>query len=84
VITLVLWSFAISLTPVVLGVAFQLVSASGRAIAFRLSRAFESAERWQGERVRRLDESLGSNAMAGSNQRIGARQILSHDCLQPC
>ena len=64
-VNLVVWSFVIALTPVVLGSAWKLVLGTLHWIARGHARAFAAAEPWGPPRPLNFDPPSGYIAMAG-------------------
>jgi hypothetical protein len=60
-VDLVLWSFVIALTPVVLGLAWKLVSGIGNWIGLVISGPFEEAEPWEPLRPLSLTLAISSS-----------------------
>src|SRR5207237_935895 len=65
VVNLVVWSFVVALTPVVLGSAWKLVFGTLHWIALGPSRGFQDAEPWDPPRPLNFDPPSSCIAMAG-------------------
>jgi hypothetical protein len=79
VIWLVFWSFVLALTPLALGLAWELISGIGRLIGLGLSRAFEGDKRRRSPRPLRFDPSSTYLSMAGRTPCPGTGPFLAPD-----